>query len=110
MPTQAFPSEPSPLPRISLRRLVVQGFKSLKDVDLDDLQRISVFVGPNGAGKSNILSALRVIPLLRAGNLASWTEKQGGPDAILHSGLNSKRPSPPLRGPSPGKRERGARH
>jgi predicted ATPase len=87
MPTQAFPSEPSPLPRISLRRLVVQGFKSLKDVDLDDLQRISVFVGPNGAGKSNILSALRVIPLLRAGNLRSWTEKQGGPDAILHGGL-----------------------
>jgi len=36
----------------------VQGFKSLRDVSLENLQAINVFHGDNNAGKSNILQAI----------------------------------------------------
>lgn len=86
MTSQAIPSEPSPLPKLTLRRIKIQGFKSLKDVDLQNLNRISVFVGANGAGKSNLLSALRWIPRILTEDLAVWSEEQGGANAILHGG------------------------
>lgn len=44
-----------------------KGFRSLRDVRLDDLGAFNVFYGPNGGGKSNILAAidawLRLIPI-----------------------------------------------
>ena len=43
---------------MKLKSFHVQGFKSLVDVKLDDLQDINVFHGPNNVGKSNILQAL----------------------------------------------------
>lgn len=50
-----------------------RGFRSLRDVRIDDLGAFNVFYGPNGSGKSNILAAieawLRLIPIaLRAYN------------------------------------------
>jgi AAA domain, putative AbiEii toxin, Type IV TA system len=35
-----------------------KGFRSLRDVHLDDLGPFNVFYGPNGSGKSNILEAI----------------------------------------------------
>jgi predicted ATPase len=80
MTSQAIPSEPSPLSKLTLRRIKIQGFKSLKDVDLQNLNRISVFVGANGAGKSNLLSALRWIPLhaYSSGSCLFGLKMQGG--------------------------------
>lgn len=86
MTSQAIPSEPSPQSKLTLRRIKIQGFKSLKDVDLQNLNRISVFVGANGAGKSNLLSALRWIPLMQSSDITYWSEMQGGLNAILHGG------------------------
>lgn len=43
-----------------LTRLEVDGFKSLRDFEID-LEPFTVLVGPNGAGKSNILEALGLI-------------------------------------------------
>lgn len=47
-----------------LRRLKIQGFKSLANVELR-LPRLVVLAGPNAAGKSNILDAIQM--LARAG-------------------------------------------
>jgi predicted ATPase len=47
-----------------LRRLVVKGFKSLVDVELE-LPRLVLLAGPNAAGKSNVLDAIQM--LARAG-------------------------------------------
>lgn len=43
-----------------------KGFRSLRDVRLEDLGAFNVFYGPNGAGKSNILEAIRVLLRLAA--------------------------------------------
>ena len=44
-----------------------RGFRSLRDVRIDNLGAFNVFYGPNGSGKSNILAAietwLRLIPI-----------------------------------------------
>ena len=37
-----------------LKRLVLKGFKSIQDVDLE-LRPLTVLIGPNGAGKSNLV-------------------------------------------------------
>jgi predicted ATPase len=47
-----------------LKRISVQGFKSLRDVELK-LPRLAVLAGPNAAGKSNVLDAIQM--LARAG-------------------------------------------
>jgi len=47
-----------------LRRIKINGFKSLVDVELE-LPRLVVLAGPNAAGKSNVLDAIQM--LARAG-------------------------------------------
>lgn len=45
-----------------IRRLRVQGYKSLVDVDVDvDLAPLTVVFGPNAAGKSNLLDAVNLL-------------------------------------------------
>ncbi len=43
-----------------LRRLTVEGFKSLRHVSID-LPRFTVLFGPNAAGKSNVLDAVQAL-------------------------------------------------
>jgi predicted ATPase len=43
-----------------LKRLVVQGFKTLRRADLE-FGRVNLFIGGNGSGKSNVLEALGVL-------------------------------------------------
>ena len=47
-----------------LRRIAVEGYRSLERVELD-FGPMTVLIGPNGAGKSNFLSLLRLVPMLR---------------------------------------------
>lgn len=41
-----------------LKRLRFRNWRSLRDVEIDDLTPITVFIGPNSSGKSNILDAM----------------------------------------------------
>ena len=43
-----------------LTRIVIKGYKSLVDLDVQ-LQPLSVLFGPNAAGKSNFLDALHLL-------------------------------------------------
>ena len=43
-----------------IRRVKIQGYKSLKDVEIK-LQPLTVFIGPNAAGKSNLFDALGLL-------------------------------------------------
>lgn len=43
-----------------LKRVKIQGYKSLEDVEVH-LQPLSVFFGPNASGKSNFLDALQLL-------------------------------------------------
>ena len=41
-----------------LKRIQFKNWRSLRDVEIDDLQPITVFIGANSSGKSNIVEAL----------------------------------------------------
>ena len=44
-----------------LKAIQIRNFKSLKDVSINDLSKLNVFIGPNQAGKSSILHAIALI-------------------------------------------------
>ena len=44
-----------------LGRLVVEGFRSIRRVELDLTTDVTVLIGANGSGKSNLVSALELI-------------------------------------------------
>src|SRR5581483_10171307 len=44
-----------------IKRFYARGYRSLRDVTLDDLGPFAVFYGPNGSGKSNIIAAIRTL-------------------------------------------------
>ncbi|MEB3189720.1 MAG: AAA family ATPase [Snowella sp.] len=68
-----------------LSRIVLEGFKSIKECDLE-LKELNILIGPNGAGKSNFISFFRLIQQMLEGNLQIYVAKQGGPDVLLHFG------------------------
>jgi len=47
-----------PANAVRLRRVLVSGFRNIKQVDLRSDARMVVLTGPNGAGKTNLLEAL----------------------------------------------------
>jgi predicted ATPase len=59
-----------------ITRLEVDGFKSLRDFEID-FESFTVLVGPNGAGKSNILEALGLISRLGERRAPEDALKQG---------------------------------
>ena len=46
-----------------LKRIHIQGYKSLEDIEVS-LSQLVVLLGPNGAGKSNLLDALQLLSKL----------------------------------------------
>ena len=72
----------------AITRIQVQGFRSLKNIDLEP-GRITVLVGANGSGKSNLLSVLRMVPLMRTQSLRRFVGESGGASALLHYGSSS---------------------
>lgn len=44
-----------------IKHLVIENFKSIEKIELDNPAPFTVFVGPNGAGKSNIFEALEFV-------------------------------------------------
>lgn len=69
----------------ALTRIVIAGYRSLKNVTLEP-GRVTVLIGANGAGKSNVLSVLRMIPLMRTQSLRRFVAEAGGASALLHYG------------------------
>lgn len=68
-----------------ISRVRISGFRSLRDVTIR-LTPTTLLIGPNGAGKSNLLSALRMLPLIPTASLSRFVSEQGGASALLHYG------------------------
>lgn len=62
-----------------IRRIAIQGYKSLRDVDLD-LDPLTVVIGLNAAGKSNLLDVIGLLSRTAEGDLQSaFTGHRGEP-------------------------------
>jgi predicted ATPase len=70
---------------VNLKKLLVRGYKSLRDVALDFGPR-TVLIGPNGAGKSNLLGVLRLVAKLATQSLAKTVAESGGASTLLYRG------------------------
>lgn len=68
-----------------LNRLKVNGFKSIRQLDLE-LRSLNVLIGPNGAGKSVFISVFRLLGTILDKDLQLYVAKQGGAEKLLHFG------------------------
>jgi len=73
-----------------LRRIVLKGYKSIKEMDLT-LRPINVLIGPNGVGKSNLISFFRLLHDIVERRLQQHVVKSGGGDRLLHYGVRTTR-------------------
>jgi len=67
-----------------LSKIVVKGFKSIKECELD-LKNINVLIGANGAGKSNFISVFEMLQKVLAEDLSAYALKKGI-DPLLYNG------------------------
>ena len=70
-----------------LNRIKINGFKSIKECDLD-LHNINVLIGSNGAGKSNFVSAFTFLQYLLSQELSLYVG-QTGVNSLFYNGTKT---------------------
>jgi predicted ATPase len=68
-----------------LRRVILKGFKSIKEMDLE-LCSLNVLIGANGSGKSNLVSFFKMLQEMMAGRLRQYVATEGRAHSLLHYG------------------------
>ena len=70
-----------------LERIRIRGFRSLADIEIEDLSHISVMIGANGSGKSNLIRFFEMVSwMLKSRSMAEFITRQGGADDQLYCG------------------------
>lgn len=69
---------------MKLKTVTLHGYKSIAKLEAFELRNLNVLIGANGAGKSNFIGIFKLLAALAEGNLQTFVQKQGGPDALLH--------------------------
>jgi predicted ATPase len=69
---------------MKLKTVTLRGYKSIANLEKFELRNLNVLIGANGAGKSNFIGIFKLLAALAEGNLQTFVQKQGGPDALLH--------------------------
>ncbi|BBD65477.1 SMC domain protein [Nostoc commune NIES-4072] len=68
-----------------LQRLTLNGFKSIKAMDLE-LHPLNILIGANGAGKSNLISFFKMLNEMMAGRFQQYIGMSGRAQSLLHFG------------------------
>ena len=68
-----------------LRRVILNGFKSIKAMDVE-LRALNILIGANGAGKSNFVSFFKMLNEMMAGRLQQYIGTSGRAQSLLHFG------------------------
>lgn len=69
---------------MKLKTVTLRGYKSIAALEDFELRKLNVLIGANGAGKSNFIGIFKLLAALADGNLQTFVQKQGGPDALLY--------------------------
>ncbi len=70
-----------------IESLRIKGFRSLADIEVDDLPKATVLIGANGCGKSNFVRFFEMMSwMIGARRLAEFVQRQGGADDQLFGG------------------------
>lgn len=71
----------------TIKKLTIEGFKSIRRLDEFPLRSLNVLIGPNGAGKSNFVGFFRLLREMIDQKLQfSLATTEGGADACLYMG------------------------
>src|SRR5579864_511750 len=71
----------------SIKKLTIEGYKSIRRLEDFELRSLNVLVGPNGAGKSNFVVFFRLLRELIEQRLQIALQTiEGGADACLYLG------------------------
>lgn len=68
-----------------LQRLTLNGFKSIKAMDLE-LRPLNILIGANGAGKSNLISFFKMLNEMMVGRFQQYIGTSGRAQSLLHFG------------------------
>jgi predicted ATPase len=69
-----------------LRRLTIEGYKSIRKLENFELRPLNVLIGANGAGKSNFVGFFRLLRELIEQRLQLHIAVEGGADGCLYMG------------------------
>ena len=72
----------------NLKRIRVEGFKSIKELDLP-MKDINILIGANGAGKINLISLFTFLGFLSQGKLQQYIKTEGGAESFFHFGTRN---------------------
>ncbi|MBF0284836.1 MAG: AAA family ATPase [Magnetococcales bacterium] len=72
-----------------LKKITIEGYKTIRSLKEFELRGLNVLVGANGAGKSNFLSFFSFLSAVARGDLQIYTATKGGADALLYFGSRS---------------------
>ena len=75
-----------------LGRLVVEGLRSVRRIELDLTTDVTVLIGANGSGKSNLVGALELVSRIWDGSFQDYLRRRGGMAGSLFSGAEGTAP------------------
>ena len=75
----------------TIRKLTIEGFKSIRKLEDFELGALNVLIGANGAGKSNFVSFFRLLRDLIRQRLQTAIAVEGGADSCLFLGPKETR-------------------
>jgi len=67
-----------------LKSIKIKNYKSLKDIEIDNLSALNAFIGPNMAGKSNVIDAFLFLIEGTKENFAEALNRRGGFKSISY--------------------------
>lgn len=70
----------------AIKKLTIEGFKSVRKLEDFELRSLNVLIGANGAGKSNFVGFFRLLHELIEKRLQITVATEGGADACLYLG------------------------
>jgi len=70
----------------TIKRITIEGFKSIRKLESFELRPLNVLIGANGAGKTNFVEFFRLLRELVEQRLQLAVGKLGGADACLYMG------------------------
>jgi predicted ATPase len=70
----------------TIKKLTIEGFKSIRKLEDFELRPLNVLIGANGAGKSNFVEFFRLLRELVEQRLQVEVQRAGGADACLYFG------------------------
>ncbi len=70
----------------ALKKISIEGFKSIKVLKDFQLGNLNVVIGANGAGKSNFVQIFRMLMAMTLKNFTKFILEQGGADNFLFDG------------------------